>query len=119
MLLSMAWSVPASLTKPLQDEPCRLLRNAYFLRKLKGGNALAHGNQQVHSVNPLVKRHMASLKNSAGADGEIFLAGVATVVAAFPASDPFPALACGALRAIRPESPFKIFVSRLCIREHP
>ena len=61
---------------------------------------------------------MAALEDRAGADGEIQLAGIATVVATFPHGDALSLFALRTPDALRPQPRFKILPRLLTIRKH-
>ena len=108
----------AGFAKPMQDEPSRLLSDANFLGELKAGNSLPCRDQQVHRVNPLVQRNVASLEYRPSAHRKVFLALVAAVVAASPRRDPLAKATDRALGAFRPQTPLQIDPRRVLIREH-
>ena len=54
---------------------------ADFLGELQTGYALAGGDDDIHGVEPLVERDVGPAEYGAGADGELFLAVSASVVA--------------------------------------
>jgi len=110
--------IAASFAEPVQDEPSRLLRDANFLGELHRGYALAGRHKQIHRVNPLVQRNMATLEYRAGAYRKVFLALVATVEAASAFSDPLAKATNRAARAVRPKPSFKVCPGRLLVREH-
>ena len=90
-----------------------------FLRQLEGGNSLARRNEQVHRVNPLVKRDMGSLEDSASSDSEILMAVVAAIESRLARSDSiFAAGANGALDPIWPKPRFKIGSRRFFVGKH-
>ncbi len=100
--------VPASLANAMQEEPRRFLRHADFLPELKAGDTLAGRHEKVHGVQPLVKRDVRTLENRGRADGEVQLAGVATVEAALPGRDPLRLLAVRAGCPVRPAAAFDV-----------
>jgi hypothetical protein len=108
----------ASFPQAVQHEPSRLLRDPNFLGELHGRYALARRHKQVHGINPLVQRNVAALENRAGAHRKVFLALVAAIEAASPRRDPLAHAANRALRAVRPQPPFKIRSGRFLVREH-
>jgi len=108
----------ASLSQPMQDKPSRLLGDADFLGELHRGNALAGRHEQVHRINPLVQRNVASLEDRASAHREIFLALVAAVEAALALCDPLTKTADWATRAVRPQPSFKVGPGRFLIGDH-
>lgn len=104
-------------SKPGEHEPSRLLRDADFLGKLHTTDALTGRDQEVHGVNPFVKRNMAPLENRPRADREVELTGVATVESARAPGDAIPGLALRALRTIRPETGFQVLTGAVFVRE--
>lgn len=110
--------VSARFAEPVQDEPSRLLRDAYFLRQLQGRNALARRDEQIHGVKPFVQGNVRPLENGSGADAERFLALETAIqtgrVIAYALAKP----ANRAARAFRPEPPFEVDAGRLIVGEH-
>lgn len=113
------WIRAACLTEPLEHEPRRLLSDADLLRHLKGRNALAGRHQQIHGVDPLVKRDVRPLENGPGSDGErvVVGAGVAAIEAALANRDPLARLALRTDRAGRPEAALQVQAGRLGVGE--
>ena len=68
-----------SLTDAMRHEPCRLLRHANVLGELHGRNPLAGGRKQIDGNEPFAERQFALAEHRAGLDGEILLAGRATI----------------------------------------
>jgi hypothetical protein len=62
--------------------------------------------------------NVAPLKNRAGANGEIFKAGVAAVKATFPGADPLRFATMGALHAFGPQPGLKIYPGRFLVGKH-
>ncbi len=116
--LSFFRLVAASLAKAPEHEPSRLLGNADLGRELHRRNALARGDEQVHRVDPLMQRDMRAFHDGAGADGEVFLALVAAVVAALARRDAITGAANRAARAVRPQAALKPDARRFCIWDH-
>ena len=111
--------VAAGFAEPLKNEPSGLLRDADFLGQLHRGNALARSDEQVHCINPLVKRDMRALENGPSANGEIFGALVAAVVTGHLAHrDPITQSTYWAMRAFGPEPGFQIQASAVLIGKH-
>jgi hypothetical protein len=96
--------------EPMQNEPRGFLRDADLFGELQTADAFASGDEQVHSVEPLMQRDFTALKNGFGADSEI---KVATPVAPVKASavangDALSAFAVGTLNTIRPEARLQV-----------
>ena len=108
----------ACFTQTLQDEPRRLLGDAKFLAQLHAADALAGREQQIHGVQPLVQRYMRALEDRAGANGEIFLALVAAVIAAGPRRDAVAEPANRTAAAVWPEAGFQVCPCGFLIWKH-
>jgi hypothetical protein len=108
----------ASLTYPMENEPRALLRDTDFLRQLHRTDALASSNEQVHGIQPLVKRNMGTLKDGSRSDGEVDLAGIAAIEAALAGSDSFAGLASRTDSTIGPKPRFQIEPCGLRIGKH-
>jgi hypothetical protein len=108
----------ASLTYPMENEPCALLRDTDFLRQLQRTDALTSSNEQVHGIEPLVKRDMGTLKYGSRSDGEVNLTGVAAVVATLTGSHSIAGFASWTDSTIGPKPRFQIEPSRLRIGKH-
>lgn len=65
------------------------MRDANFLGELQAGNPFASRDQQIHGVYPLVQRDMATLKDGARADGEVFFALVTAIEAVLAGCNAF------------------------------
>ena len=109
--------VPASLTKPLEHEPGRLLSDSDFLGQLQATDALAGSHQQVHGIQPFMQRNMGPLEYGPGADGEIQLAGVAAVETVLAGGDALHFGAARALHAFGPNPALHIQAGGLLVRE--
>lgn len=105
----------ARFAEPLKHKPRRFLRNAYLFAQLERRDAFSGGNEQIHRVNPFVKRNVRPLKDRASPHGEVQRASVATIEAVFADGDTFAGLASGTNNAVRPESGFEILPSRLLV----
>jgi hypothetical protein len=103
----------ARLAEPGQHEPRGLLRDADFLRHLERRDALARRDEQVHGVDPLVERDVRALEDGPRANGEVQIAGVATVVAALAGRDALAGLALRADCPVRPKSALQVQTGRL------
>ena len=110
--------IAARFTEPMQDEPGRLLRDAYLLGQLQAADALAGRHKQVHGIQPLVQRNMGALENRAGSHGEILLALVAAVVTILAHRDALADPADRANDASGPEARFEVDTGRFLIGEH-
>ena len=75
-------------------------------------------DQQIHGIDPFVQRDMTALENRAGADGEVFLALVTAIIAAFPRRDPVAQAARRTGRAIGPQPRFEVSPGGFLRREH-
>lgn len=108
----------ASLAQSVEHKPRALLSDADLFGKLHRTDTLARRHQQVHSVNPLVKRNVTALEYRSGANGKSeLLAAVAAVVALRSGNDAIPALALRTDNAIRPQAAFQIEPRGLLIWE--
>src|SRR5579859_1726225 len=107
------------LTQAVKDEPRGLLRDADLLRQLQRRDSLAGSHQQVHGVEPLVQRNLATLKDGASANGEVKIAASVAAVEPNPLArrNPFTALAVRTDHAVRPEARFQIEPSGFLVRE--
>src|SRR3954447_10976303 len=110
---------PARLTQPMQQKPCRLLRDPDFLRQLQAADPLPGRDEQIHRIDPFVQRNMRPLHDSAGANREVFLALTATVIAALAGRDPVAQTADRAARAVRPEAAFQPQPTGFRVGNHP
>lgn len=108
----------ASLTYPMENEPCALLCDSNLFRQLQRTDALTGSNQQVHGIQPLVKRDMGTLKDGSRSDGEVQLAGIAAVVPTLTGSHSLAGFASWTGSTIGPKPRFQIEPSRLRIGEH-
>jgi hypothetical protein len=108
----------ASLAQTMQHKPRRFLRDADFLRKLHGRNALARRHKEIHRVNPLMQRHMAALKDGSGPNREVLFAGVAAIVSVLAHGDALARATNRAARAILPKPAFEIHPRGFLIGEH-
>ena len=75
------------LTEPVKHEPCAFLLYADLFGDLHGGNALTSGDQQVHGIQPFVKRYVRPLEDRSSSDREVKLAFVAAVKASLAGRD--------------------------------
>src|SRR5208282_4165027 len=108
----------ARLTKPMESEPCRPLRDTNLLRQLHRRDSLSSRDQQVHRVKPLVQGNVRPLENGSRSDREIEVTSVAAVEAALAGCDALQALARRANRTVLPEPRFEVEPCGLSIREH-
>lgn len=108
----------ASLAYPMENEPRALLRDADLFRQLQRTDALTGCYEQVHGVQPLVKRDMGTLEDGSRSDGEVNLTGIAAIETALSGSDSLAGLASRTDSAIGPEPRFQIEPCRLRIGEH-
>lgn len=106
----------ASLTEPLKHKPRRFLRNAYLLAQLERRNALSGRYEQIHRVNPFVKRNVTALKDRASPNREIQCAGVTAIESVLSDSDTLTAFASRTDNAVRPQAGFEIKPSRFLVR---
>lgn len=107
----------ASLSEPLEHKPRRFLRNTYLFAQLKRRNALTSRYEQIHRINPFVKRNVRPFKDRASPNREIEFAGVTAIVTAFANCDAFTRFTSRTSHAIRPETGFQIKPSGFCIRD--
>lgn len=110
--------IAARLTDALQKEPCRFLRDANLFGKLHGRNALARSDQQIHRIQPFVQRNMRALEYRTSANGEILLALIAAIIAAFARRDAVCQATNWAARTVGPEPRFQIGPRAFLIRKH-
>jgi len=115
--LQLGQIIAAGFAEPVQNEPCRLLRDADFLGQLQARNPLPRRDQQVHRVDPLVQWNVAALEYSARPHGEILTALVAPKEAALARCNALAKAADRATRTFRPKSPFQIGPRRFHIGE--
>src|SRR5215218_3204879 len=108
----------ASLAQPVQHEPCRLLRNADFLRQLQAAYPLPCRDEQVHRIDPLVQRDMRPFHDRPGANREVLLALAAAVIAALACRDALAETADRATRAVRPQPAFEPQPTGFRVRDH-
>ena len=108
----------ASLTYPMENEPCALLRDADLLRRLHRTDALTSSNEQVHGIEPLVQRDMGTLKDGSRSDGEINLTGIAAIEATLAGSHSLASLASWTDSTIGPKPRFQIDPCGLRIGKH-
>src|SRR4051812_48703703 len=108
----------ASLTQPVQHEPCRLLRDADLLRQLQAADPLPRRDEQVHRIDPFVQRDMRPLHHRPGANREVLLALAAAVIAAFARRDAVSETANRTVRTIRPETAFQPKPARFRVRNY-
>jgi hypothetical protein len=107
----------AGFAKPVQKEPCRLLRDPDFLGKLHARNALARCHKQIHRVNPLMQGHVRALEYRSGAHREIFFALVTTIEAFLARGNALAKATYRAAWALWPKATFNVNARRLLIRE--
>jgi hypothetical protein len=98
----------ARFAETVKDKPRGFLSDADFLGQLHRRDALASRHEQVHRIEPFVKRNMGPLKDSSCPHGEVQFAGVAAVVAILADGDSLYALALRASDAVRPETGFEV-----------
>lgn len=109
----------AGFPQASEHEPCRLLGNADFLGKLHRTDTFPGRDQEVHGVDPLVKRYLRPLENRSRPHGEVEVAGVAMVK-----PEPLGAFADALRLAVRangasgPETTLQINPRGLIVREH-
>src|SRR3990172_2726351 len=115
--LQLGQIIAARLTQAMQDEPRGFLGDADLLGQLQRGNALTARYKQVHGINPLLQRNMRPLENSAGANGEILAAGIATVIAILSIRHTFATGADWAFHAVRPKARLQIEPRRFLVGE--
>src|SRR3954469_8697455 len=108
----------ARLAQPVQQKPCRLLRDADLFRQLQAADPLPGRDEQVHRIDPLVQRDMRPLHDGAGANREVLLALTAAVIAALACRDPVAETANRAARAVRTEVAFQPQPARFRVRNH-
>jgi hypothetical protein len=108
----------ASLTKAVKHEPRRFLLYTNLFGDLHGANALAGGDEQVHSIEPLMQRDVAALEDRAGTDGEVKLAFVAAMKASLAGRDAILTGTGWAGDTFRPETALKIGSSRLFVGKY-
>src|SRR5207253_9474044 len=99
-------------------EPRGFLGDTYLFGELKATDAFPRCYEQVHGIEPLVKRDMGTLENGSRSDGEINLTGIAAVVTALAGSDSFAGLASWTDSTIGPKPRFQIEPCGLRIGEH-
>jgi hypothetical protein len=104
--------------KALQHEPRGVLTDADLLGKLKAADALPRRNQQVHGVDPFVKRDVTAAKDGPGPDGEVQLAGITAIETAFARRYALQGLAARAARAIRPQPILKVLTRTNFVGKH-
>lgn len=102
----------------MQDEPRGLLGDAYLLAQLQAADALASGHKQIHGIQPLVQRDVATLEYRASAHREGFNALVTAVVTIGARCDAVSHAADRTAAAVRPQTLFEIRPRRLCIGKH-
>src|SRR5271157_856342 len=93
----------ARLPESLEYKPCRLLSNPDLFSKLHGTDTLPRRDQQVHSVNPFVERHMRTPENGSGADRKIKLTSIAAIEAILAGSEAVTRLTGRTNRSIFPQ----------------
>lgn len=103
--------ISTSLAKTLEYEPSRLLGDADLFGQLHRTDSLASRNKQIHSVNPLVKRHMRPFKDRPCADSKVQRASITAVKAVLSGSNAVFPFALGADRASGPETRFEVLSS--------
>lgn len=104
-----------SLAEPLEHKPSRLLSNAYLFAELKRRNTLSSRYEQIHRINPLVKRNVRTLEDRASANCEIQFTGITAIETAFPRRDAFADLASRTDHAVGPQAGFEINTSGFLI----
>ena len=107
--------------QPSENEPSGFLCDADFLGKLHGRYALPRRDDDVHGVNPFVKRDVGSLEDGPGAHRKFLATVTADIVAeplALPRRDPFVAAAMRASHLPVPAPTLKILAGSLLIGEH-
>ena len=102
----------------LKHEPRGVLADADLLRKLQAGNPLARRDQEIHCVDPLMKRNMRPAEDRSSPHSEVQLAGVAPIETTFARRYTLRGLAARAARAIRPQPILKVLAGAGFIREH-
>ncbi len=110
--------IAAGFADSVHHEPRRLLGNADLLRHLKRRDRLSGRDHQIHSVDPFVQGDVAALKNGAGPDGEVFIAGVAAIEASLARADTLAGIADGANGTIRPQARLQIEPRRFRVWKH-
>ena len=109
----------ASLTQSAQHEPCGLPGNSDLPSQLRRTYALARGHQEVHDINPLVKRNMRSLEDCSGSDSEVEVsAGVATIEPSFARGNALAGFAFRADWTVGPNAAFEVLPRGFRIGEH-
>lgn len=111
-------STATRFTQAPQDEPRAFLSYADLFRQLHRRDSLPRRDEQIHGVDPLVKRNVGPLENRSRADGEVQLASVAAVVSSLPHGDAGRRFALRTKRASGPETAFEVFPRRLFVREN-
>jgi hypothetical protein len=107
----------AGFAKPMQKEPCRLLRDPDFLGELQARNTLARRNKQIHRVNPLMQGHVRALEYRSSAHREIFFALVTTIEAFLARGNALAKATYRAVRALWPKPTFNVNARSLLIWE--
>ncbi len=81
-------------------------------------NSLARGDQQLHDVDPFVKRHIRPFNICTCTNVKILLASIAAKISTFAKRDAVGKAASGAFHSIGPEARLKLLACRLVIPEH-